>query len=291
MGIEYLARLVSTLEKENIDNRIVKEVKLYSTENTDDLLKRTGYSDEEVERFILTSEKFKGLHEGTDNNGRSATNEEAEQALAGAKSLIISTGVSREKEALFILGLPGAGKSSALSIISEMYKHRFFLIDADEYKKGIFDSEGKELVAPLADPKLNGIDVETIHKASSELAKLVLELVSNGGYNVALPKIGEDYRRLDSNMVSLKKKGYKIYVHFVFTTVETSLKRNLIRFKAAIKTGDNIRLVPPNLICEAGYIPLDNFFAIINDGKCDDYCLWDGEYSKQYCPVKIWGKQ
>jgi len=288
-------KLLDRLSKDVVEKvgsqDIASEVIRFSHFDKEKELKAIGYDDPDVLQYINESSDYM-LKQG--GGVKEATQEDVLAAINAAKLRIVSSGITKDKKAVFILGLPGAGKSSALKRISDYYGGIQFLpIDSDEYKTGLVDDNGNLLTKPLQDPKLRGIDVEYIHRCSTILAKAVLEAVTNNFYNVALPKIGDNLNSLKKMMSDLTRRGYTIYIHFIFTTVETSLKRNLLRFRELARENPaGVRLVPPERIIEIGYSPLANFLQIVDDAQYTECALWDGERCEAGKPrlLKSWGK-
>lgn len=297
MESEKSASFLDDLAKEVLsktgDDKIAKDVISFKEFKPDEILQKIGYEDPKVLAFMAGSSEY--LNEQTAERGpRKPTDDELRETLNATKILISATGVNRDREVVFVLGLPGSGKSTGLKKINDYYKKIFFTIDSDDYKIGLIDSGGQRLTDPLQNPSLKGIDVEYIHECSSALAKAVLEMVSNNGFNVALPKIGDNLESIKKTITDMESKNYRVYIHFLFTTVQTSLERNLKRFSDCQKQGRlaECRLVPPDKILSMGYVPLRNFFLLAGEGVCDEYVLWDGEHCKPKEPrfIKSWKK-
>ena len=269
---EYIELLEKELDEKSLS--VLKEEIIKSKEyNLKELLEVTGYENDEVKDFVKESTTY------FEENGEAKGNEDLfKKYIDETKGEIIKGCFTRNKEVIFLLGLPGSGKSSSLKKISQKYGNRkYYFIDADDYKSGKEDENGNEIISPLADKSLKGVDIEALHELSSKIAKMIIEILSNNSFDIALPKVGDDYKSLIKSIKTLKDKGYKIYVHFLFTTIVTALKRNLQRFINAKNKNEKIRLVPAQLIFEMGYKPLFNFFQVIKTDICDDFALWDGE--------------
>ena len=284
----YIDLLERRLSSDDCLKDIKNSVDSYKQSSIEKMLIDLGYEDEKVKEFIEESKKFYDEHgdiKGTDELTR--------QYLEEVKNDISRSYISENKEVVFLLGLPGAGKSSSLPKISLRYgsDKKFYLIDADDFKNGRYSHEDDSvIITPLSDEKKKGIDIESLHELSSTLAKYAIEIAVSKGADIALPKVGDNYRKLRKSIRKLRRKGYKIYIHFLFTSVETALERNLKRFKAATNNDERRRLVPASYIYNVGYKPLFNFFKIIKWRKCNDYALWNGENCKPGDPVLLFEK-
>lgn len=286
MDKHYIESLESELTQNAKLKNIENDVKIYRNTNLEELLLKTGYEDERIKTFVTDSEKYYNEH------GELEVNEGMFDLYSTQiKNDVVSSVVTKGKEVIYLLGLPGSGKSSSLNLISKRYGGRsFYLIDADIFKEGKIKKDGVEIISPIANKDNNGIDIESIHEASSILAKFITELLSANDYNIALPKVGDNIDKLREIIVHLKQKGYKIYIHFLYTSVETALKRNVERFLKATNDKERRRLVPGKYIYEVGYKPLYNFMLLIKDDICDDYALWDAERCKIGQPVLLISK-
>ena len=254
---QYIKSLEIELNQNEKLKDIENDVKTFKTVELRGLLLKLGYEKDEVKSFVEASEKYK-----SENGELQISNSMLDSYASSIREDVISSAVTKNKEIIFLLGLPGSGKSSSLELISNRYGGRkFYLIDADIFKEGKEDSKGNDLISPLTDKNKGGIDVESVHEASSELAKFFTELLSGHGFNLALPKIGDNIDKIRSTIGDLKNKGYKVYIHFLYTKVETALERNLQRFLHATSENERRRLVPAKYIYEVGYRPLYNFFT------------------------------
>ena len=275
--MNYLEELKKELIKININKNILLEIDSFENSDHDVLLQESGSLDDDVSLFIQQSTNY--VQKKIEKDGQFVLDENEKLISAqNIKDDVLKLGITKEKQIIIILGLPGAGKSSALNTIEKDYTSKFYLIDADDFKYGLNNNENKKITPSLTKQELSGIDVEYIHKASSELAKFILELLLTNDYNIALPKVGDDFVSMKNLVNDIHKKGYTIHLHFVYTTVETALKRNVERFKRAVLENKNIRLVPPTEIIEMGYKPLLTFIKFLNDEKISDCTLWDGEH-------------
>lgn len=236
------------------------------------LLKELGYDDAEVSKFINEVEQYKT---GQNYN---LTKKYKESAINVLQQQLIDFKITKNREIIFVLGLPGAGKSTIINKIKEIYKEKeFYCVDSDIFKTGLRDLNNNQLTKPLQNPDLCGIDVEFIHKATAEMAAIFLDYLTFNGYDVITPKIGDNITSLNNLINKFKDRNYKIYIHFVYCSINTSLSRNLLRFKKDKK--EERRLVPVKMIFDIGYKPLYNFLILLNKNICDEYYLRDGTFN------------
>lgn len=133
-----------------------------------------------------------------------------------------------EKRLDIVIGLPAAGKSSALAEpLSEFYKSR--LIDCDEAKK----------LLPGFD---NGWGAGYVHPESQKVSDKQFKAAIRKGENITYPRVGADCEDLKNYIEQAKKAGYKVYVHYNELDRNKALARMLSRF---VETG---RYLSPDLI-------------------------------------------
>lgn len=280
----YLEELKTALTEIKVNKNIINEIDAFERSDLDSLLKKSGSAGNEIVDFIKKSEKYKDKM--TEKYGKYQLDDKDKiEASKSIKQDVLRLGITKEKQIIIILGLPGSGKSSALKLIEKDYNNRFYLVDSDEFKYGLKNVNGEQITNSLTKKELKGVDVEYIHKASSQLAKFILELLLISGYDISLPKVGEDYEAMFTLINDINEKGYTIHLHFVYTTVETALKRNVERFKYALENNEKIRLVPPRDIYDMGYKPLLTFIKLLDNSKIKDHTLWDGEHYSSPCIV------
>lgn len=172
--------------------------------------------------------------------------------------------VGTKPNAIIMMGLSGAGKSTALgkNIVVEL------------------DSDGVKTVHPLYG-QYKGIVSNAIHDESSGLIKdIEIDLVGDDNttvedlwaqgrdvYNVAIPKIfGHDSdAKLQREIDKWRKKGYNVSVKLVDITNEESQIRDASRFANA-----DGRYIPLWVIEGYGDNPYKNFISVMNkEGNAD----------------------
>lgn len=133
-----------------------------------------------------------------------------------------------EKRLDVVIGLPAAGKSSALAEpLSEFYKSR--IIDSDEAKKRLPGFDG-------------GWGAGYVHPESQTVSDKQFKAAIKKGENITYPRVGADCKDLMKYIRQAKNAGYKVYVHYNELDRNKALARMLSRF---IETG---RYLAPNLI-------------------------------------------
>lgn len=133
-----------------------------------------------------------------------------------------------EKRLDVVIGLPAAGKSSALAEpLSEFYGSR--IIDCDEAKKRLPGFDG-------------GWGAGYVHPESQKVSDGQFFAAIEKGENITYPRVGADCKDLEKYIRQAKNAGYKVYVHYNELDRNKALARMLSRF---IETG---RYLAPNLI-------------------------------------------
>lgn len=133
-----------------------------------------------------------------------------------------------DKRLDIVIGLPAAGKSSALAEpLSEFYKAR--IIDCDEAKNRLPGFDG-------------GWGAGYVHIESQGISDEQFCAAIEKGENITYPRVGADCKDLEKYIRQAKNAGYKVYVHYNELDRNKALARMLSRF---IETG---RYLAPNLI-------------------------------------------
>ncbi|MDE7019519.1 MAG: zeta toxin family protein [Lachnospiraceae bacterium] len=171
-----------------------------------------------------------------------------------------------------VIGLPGAGKSSALTdIISNEFHSQ--IIDNDEAKKLI--------------PEYNdGWGASVVHKEAQNISERQLQLSLLNRENIVLPKVGSNPEKLNKIILAAKKLNYEVNVHYVDLAREKALGRMLNRF---VEEG---RFLDPQLI-EKYHNNIDgnkiakSYEVLKKGGNVDGYSRWDNDVKKRERPILI----
>lgn len=181
-------------------------------------------------------------------------------------------GVKKEKTAIIVLGQIASGKSSFCK--SFVGTNEAFVVDVDFIKQGFGAMRG------LQDDFDNGKGTDQVHEEASMLAKKVIALASDEGYNLVLPKTGIEFSSIKKIVDGLKSKGYYIGLCYIDLPIEKCVERNFYRFVDEIAMGKPSRLVPFSTIKYIDDKPfntfvwflehnenhlIDNFVALSND--------------------------
>ncbi|MCM1061329.1 MAG: zeta toxin family protein [Eubacterium sp.] len=166
-----------------------------------------------------------------------------------------------------IIGLPAAGKSSALAEpISELYKSR--IIDSDEAKK-------------LLPEYANGWGAGIVHKESQKISDKQFNLAVKKGENIVYPRVGGDCEEMKDYISKAKKQGYKVYVHFNDLDKNKALGRMINRF---LETG---RFISPDLITKYGNSIENTYQTLRNSNLVDGFSKWSNDVPLGYRPKLI----
>lgn len=174
-----------------------------------------------------------------------------------------------------VIGLPGAGKSSAISnIISYNYKSR--IIDSDEAKKMI--------------PEYNdGWGASIVHRESQIIERFQFNEAIEKGENIVLSKVGSDARKLEMYIDDAKAKGYVVNIHYLELDRKKAIARVLNRF---LSEGRYITLDVINKYDN----PIDGckiektYETLKNDSRINEFSKWNNDVPKGDSPRLVEGK-
>ena len=189
-------------------------------------------------------------------------------AVAQADGTISLTGeVRREKRLDLIIGLPAAGKSSAVAEpISELFKSR--IIDCDEAKK----------ILPGYD---KGWGAQAVHRESQIISQWQLNTALRNGENITYPRVGAGYDTMKKVIDKAKSVGYKVYVHYNELDRNKALGRMLERF---LTTG---RYLAPNLIANHGDDISNTYKQLKQSGIIEGFTKWSNDVPFGERPIPI----
>lgn len=140
--------------------------------------------------------------------------------------------VPKERKAVVVGGLPGAGKSSSLrdnAITEQKYIH----LDSDKIKELMIKHDLAPQVEGLAPLESVGL----IHRESTDIMDLVFSHLTNKGYNIVLDGTLSDgaERFVRQQMADLRDTGYSVKGLFIHVTPETSRRRAESRYRQGME--------------------------------------------------------
>ena len=172
-----------------------------------------------------------------------------------------------------VIGLPAAGKSSALvDVISQEFHSK--VIDNDIAKKQFTEYQ-------------NGLGAKLVHKESQMVCERVLDNALANHENIVLPKVGSNVDKLFDNIITrAKEQGYEINVHFVDLERDKTLGRMLGRL---ISDG---RFLDPTLInkyCpDKDYNRCEQTYEALKQNEwISGYSRWDNDVAKGEKPFLV----
>lgn len=140
--------------------------------------------------------------------------------------------VPSQHEALFLGGLPGAGKSSLLRHHPEVGISNYAVINPDDFKE--------ELMKRGLAPEVEGLSpMETaalVHEESAYLADLAATELTRRGKNLAFDVTMKNYEVTEPRVSDLKDKGYSVRAVFVDVPVEKSAQRVENRYRKGLES-------------------------------------------------------
>lgn len=165
--------------------------------------------------------------------------------------------IKHEKRLDIVIGLPAAGKSSAIAEpLSELYKSR--IVDSDEAKK----------ILPGYD---NGWGAGVVHKESQSISEMQYFKALANGENIVYPRVGGDCNEMKAVISAAKNNGYKVFIHYNELDRNKALGRMLERF---LTTG---RFLEPNLITKYGDSIDNTYREIKKSGMVDGFSHWNND--------------
>lgn len=176
------------------------------------------------------------------------------------QELMADEEILKDSQMVFVLGSPGAGKSSAIK--TEKAKYGAFHADADKIKT--------DLSLPLEKGGL-GLDVNhpQIHAASGYIMKnmLIPALISNK-INFIQEKIGDEIGKMLKYTEDYKKQGYNVDLTLVHCDYNVCRQRNCSRCLGSIRDGEPPRLVEDDAIVNYGNSPAETYlYLMTNHGE------------------------
>ncbi len=152
--------------------------------------------------------------------------------ILGKGGALPKTAIVSNKQAYFVVGLPASGKSSIVNKIADSYGA--IVIDPDYAKRKIPEYKGSPGGANLVHLESGNI---TLSGKNSLFGKCLRQ-----GYNIVIPKVGNDIEQLRGLRNALLPHGYKIHLTLVELDRINATIRAFNRFKSTK------RYVPLSLI-------------------------------------------
>lgn len=241
-------KLGENVNRETIDN--LKEMKEAYSHVSKGISTHTLSNREEIQADVL--EKLQKMGSAVTKNN-------------GAVSFLGD--IQCDKRLDIVIGLPAAGKSSALAEpISGICQSR--IIDSDEAKK-------------LLPEYSNGWGAGIVHKESQQISEKQLKKVMSKGENIVYPRVGGDCEELKNYISKAKKQGYKVYIHYNDLNQNKALGRMLTRF---LETG---RFISPDLITKYGNSIENTYQTLKKSGIIDGYSKWSNDVPLGHRPKLI----
>lgn len=186
--------------------------------------------------------------------------------------------VPRDREAIIMGGLPGAGKSSILRTDElGVDAADFITVNPDDWKTELVRN-GMEPHDPALEG-LKGMEKSfLLHEESSHLAGRLMTRAVAEGRNVLLDGTLGGKESAEKKIALLQENGYNVRLVFVDTPIGTSQERALNRYVRAADTDDGGRYVPPEIIAdqydsEYGSVNRRNYEELKD--QVDGYQLWE----------------
>ena len=172
---------------------------------------------EDSDRIILRNQILVELLQ----NKRLEDDEKIKLHRGGA--LPLNSEIKREKQAYYVMGLPASGKSGIANIISD--KYGAVILDSD-YAKRKLPEYCDRCGATITHEESSAI---VIGNKNFNEPSLLSECVSNG-YNIVVPKIGSELRKVLEFGYSLKDVGYSFHIILVRLDRKKAVRRAYDRY-------------------------------------------------------------
>jgi|GEM_PF-4399092 len=161
------------------------------------------------------------------------------------QSLLNNENVGRDGEITFVIGSPGAGKSTTTDHLST--NKQAFHAEADHFKKEIAEKFGCD------------INHKDMHNVSVQFIEAVMADAMPYKLNIILEKIGDEPNQIYNMAKDFNAKGYKVDLNLVHVHEDFARQRNIDR---------------PNISMDKGQIPRlvnDDFLKKVDDGPLFTY--------------------
>jgi predicted ABC-type ATPase len=195
------------------------------------------------------------------------------RALIALKLYTSGVGVpNRTKRVDIVIGLPGAGKTSAIVKKLQKAYGPLLVIDPDMAKEMLPEYEG-----------YGGVAAGPLHVESAAITEeMLIALAAYNGDSFIWAKVGKNAKELSKRIKQLKTLGYEVHLHHVDLPKKKAIERVISRFR------ETKRFVDPNYIrrIKDGRVK-DVFDKILAEGDIDGYSEWSSDIPKGEEPKLI----
>ena len=177
----------------------------------------------------------------------------------------------KQKTAIVVLGQIASGKSSFCTRL--VHDNEAFIVDADYIKQGY------GLMSGLSDDFDNGKGTNQIHEEASMLSKKIIQLASDCGYNLVIPKTGINYSSIEGIVTSLKNKGYYVGLAYIDLPIKKCIERNYFRYIDEMQKGKPARLIDFDAIKRIDDNPFKTYvkFLCNKNNLVDDFAAFSND--------------
>lgn len=205
-------------------------------------LKSFGIDEERIEKILLSTKKTETINIDTDYRRNLRNKIALDLSMSGSFSneeQRANGKVKKEKRLDIVIGIPAAGKSSALA--NPLSSKNFsVVIDSDMAKEKLPEFDG-------------GYGASVVHEESKEIFMKAIEYAMIDGKNIVAPIVGKSESSIQKLIDLGKKYGYEYHLSLNELDLELAIKRALKRFEY------EDRFVDPDYIRSVGDKPLKNY--------------------------------
>lgn len=175
-----------------------------------------------------------------------------------------------QSQAVFVIGPPGAGKSTyGVPLVEEAFGQNFVRVNADDVKEQL--------------PEYEGWNAAALHEESTYVAELLVRQVAVARqHNLLMDMTGKDCPKVQREMGLLSEAGYAVYLLLVHVPPWLAARRVWERFQnnpfdrnSLDESGSKVlpgRFVPPDYAYKSVADKPDATFKSILKNKCVDGC-------------------
>lgn len=131
----------------------------------------------------------------------------------------------KKPEAVFVVGIPGAGKTSILEGLTKQNQKDYVSLDVDE--PGHYLPEYKEFFPENHKEKFYYL----LFLESQDIINRAVDKAIDRKYNMIIHDPGLDYRELKNKAARLKKSGYDVHLKFMNIEADEAVKRCMDRYR------------------------------------------------------------